>query len=752
MNKSSLSITDMHCASCAAQIEKAVGRLVGVAKITVNFATEKAYLEFDSEKVALDQIIAEIKKLGYSANSNEPDRENPKNHQMDHSEHLKAESQSHVRHRLSKTIIAGTVGISMMVAINLPLDENVRRFIHYLMIIITFLILAFPGREFFVAGIPPFLKRGMANMDTLIAIGTGTAFVYSTIITVFKPETGDIYFEIAVIIIALILLGRYLEALAKSKAGEAIKKLLELGAKQARVIKNGQEVMVPIDQVEIGDEIAVKPGEKIPVDGQIINGHSSVDESIVSGESLPIEKTVDDQVIGASINGAGHFIFRATKVGQETMLAQIAKMVEEAQSSKAPIQKLVDKVSLYFVWTVLIIALGTFLVWIFVLDKTLAAALIPTVTVLIIACPCALGLATPVSIMVGTGRGATIGILIKNAESLEKMSKITTLLFDKTGTITKGKPEVTDYFESQKSLPKAHLPLAEAKKFKILEMIAAVEKASEHPLADAIVRYAKTQDVETKHVSFVSIKNFYAEKGKGVRAEIGSDQVFVGTLRYLKENKIDQNDELIEKSKNLAREGKTVIFTAVNKKMVALAAIADQIKDSSKMAIELIHRQKIQTMLLTGDNPTVAQAIAKNVGIDKVKAEVLPEDKLKEIQNLKATGHFVAMVGDGVNDAPALAGADVGIAMGTGTDVAIESGDVILVKGDLMKVEEAIKLSRATNNNIKQNLFWAFFYNVVAIPVAAFGLLNPIIASGAMALSSISVILNALRLKRIRLK
>ncbi len=746
-HKANLEITGMHCASCSVQIENRLKKMDGIESISVNYANASANVEFDTKKIDLAKIKAEFKELGYEATGSEEmiggdmdsmDHSKMNHNGEDHSMHAKAEGKAEIKKRLYKIVFSAVVGILMLVMMMiLKLDSLTFKYIY---LVATLFVMIFSGAEFYKVGIPNFVKHGMATMDTLIALGTLSAFLYSSYVVIFLSE-GAIYFETAVFIIALILLGRYLEALAKSRASDAISKLLELGAKEARVLKNKKEVMVPIDQVIVGDIIVVKPREKVPTDGEVVFGSTSVDESIVTGESVPVEKMIGDKVIGASVNQSGAFKFRATNVGSNTMLSQIAKLVKEAQGSKAPIQRIVDKVSLYFVWGVIIVAILTFVVWFFVLGNTFVISLIPAVTVLIIACPCALGLATPMSIIVGTGKGAAEGILIKNAESLEKISKVKTIVFDKTGTITEGKPTVNQVMFDKSS------DLGEKK---ILEFAGSVENSSEHPLALAVVNFVKEKNIMIKDAD-----KFDSERGAGAKAEVLGKEVMVGKLDYLLKNKASIDQKLESDAKALQEKGNTVIYLSVDKTVVAIFSISDNIKKSSKDVIKLLHKKGIESVLLTGDNTSIANKVAKSVGIDKVYAEVSPKEKLEIIKDIKKDlpeEKLVSMVGDGVNDAPALAVADVGLAMGTGTDVAIEAGDVVLVHGDLLKATEAIALSSATNSNIKQNLFWAFFYNTVAIPIAVFGLLNPIIASGAMAFSSISVVLNALRLKKTKLK
>jgi Cu+-exporting ATPase len=758
------SIKGMHCASCAVQIERALKKQ-GFKNANLNFVSKKLSLEGNSDLIPKVKEI--VKKLGYEVHPIEHTEHSEHHRQLDsshpasrstgrhssdqslpdHSQHAQPEENQQIRQRLTKVAVAGSIGLLLLVFSLTP--ESVLK--DYLALILAAFILTWAGREFFTAGIPPFIRSGYANMDTLIALGTGTAFLYSSYVVLFDAE-GGLYFETAVLIITLILLGRYLEAIAKKRAGDAIRKLLELGAKEATILKNGKEVKIPISQVKRGDKIVVKPGEKVPVDGEVLEGETSIDESIVTGESLAVEKGVGDQVIGATINQNGRIVFKAEKVGKDTLLAHIAKMVEDAQSSKAPIQKLVDIISLYFVWGVLVIAVATFLIWVLVVDASFAISIVATVAVLIIACPCALGLATPTSIMVGTGRGAQLGILIKNAESLEKMNKITSIVFDKTGTLTQGKPKVTDikFYKVPKDaradfVLQGKNPGTKGYEDRVLQLSASLELSSSHPLSQAAVNHAKD-----KQLPFLKTRKVENIKGKGIIGEVEGKIVLIGTRRLFREKRILRCAELEKEAKRLENQGKTVNFIAIDKKERAIMAIADTLRKDSVQAVKNLQRQGIETIMATGDNQPTAEAIAKSAGIDKVYSQVLPEDKLDIIKKLQKKGKFVAMVGDGVNDAPGLAAADVGIALGTGTDVAIETGDVTLMAGDIAKVEKAIELSRATTANIKQNLFWAFIYNTLAIPLAASGFLSPVIASAAMALSSISVVLNALRLKRFR--
>jgi Cu+-exporting ATPase len=573
-------------------------------------------------------------------------------------------------------------------------------------------------------------------MDVLIAMGTSAAYFYSAYNAFFQNTAGggmkDLYFESAVVIITLILLGKYFEAIAKDRTSDAIKKLIGLQPKTARVLIGDIEKDIPIEEVSLGDMIIVRPGERIPVDGTIIEGNSSIDESMLTGESIPVDKKAGDSVVGASINKLGTFKFKATKIGKDTVLSQIIKMVEDAQGSKAPIQKIADKVSGIFVPIVVVIAAVTFLIWYFLIGD-LTMGFISMVAVLVIACPCALGLATPTAIMVGTGKGAENGILIKGGEHLEKAYKIDIVVLDKTGTITNGKPEVTDIV----SLGNMH-------EKEILKIAARVEKKSEHPLAEAIYEKGKAEfDV------LQDPDDFSAIPGRGVKATLGSDTILLGTRKLMKENNIsiDKNEDTMV---TLENQGKTVMIVAVNNELQAVIAVADTIKQNSKAAIKELEELGIEVYMLTGDNQRTAQAIAGQVGINNIISEVLPENKAEEIKKLQKAGKIVAMVGDGINDAPALAVADTGMALGTGTDVAIEAADITLMRGDLRAIPASIRLSKKTMNKIKQNLFWAFFYNVIGIPIAALGLLNPMIAGAAMAFSSVSVVTNSLSLKRFK--
>lgn len=727
----------MTCASCVNHIQGDVGGLKGVHHAQVNFATNRAEVMFEEDQISTDDIIQQIKKTGYRAKLVSDDSQSSAHdgkemdhskmdHGEDHSKHVGPESDSEINDKKYKVAFGALASIVLTLldfVFDIPYEG-------YVMFSITLLVLLYTAREFFTKGIPTLIFRGRPNMDTLVSLGISAAFLYSSY-NVFFTDIHANYFMDAAFISTFIMIGRYLEAKAKGSASQAIRKLLQLSAKVAhRVIKKGTTEDVPIDQVKKGDILLVKPGEKIPVDGLLTEGNATIDESMVTGESIPVDKQKGDGVIGATVNGNTVITISAERVGKETMLAQMVKMVEQAQMSKAPIQKLVDLISQYFVWVVIAIAVVTFLGWFFATGD-LSKALISTVAVLIIACPCALGLATPISIVVGSGKGAEMGILLKKAESLEKVHKMTVICFDKTGTITKGHPEVQTFDVT-----------ADQDKNSVLEISQALEQHSEHPLAESILEYCKQKKIKTAEVT-----NFKAITGKGVRGKLKGKSYSLGSSSYMKSLKISLKDEQ-QMIDALHAEGQTVLMVADEKKLLGYFGVQDGVKETSKQAIELLHKRGIKTIMMTGDNQQVAEAIAKQVGIDEVLAEVSPEGKTKKIKELKKAGEIVAMVGDGINDSPALATADIGIAMGTGTDIAIESGDIVLVKGDLLKAVEAIELSEATLRNIKQNLFWAFVYNTVGIPVAALGFLNPIFSSFAMAFSSISVVLNALRLKR----
>ena len=723
----------MSCAACAAKIEKKLNKLEGVKTAAVNLAAEKAVVEFESSKIKAFELIKTIETLGYKAEQEEEagqDRE-------------KEQREKEINKLRRELVISAVLSSPLILAMVLTLINLDIAFLHneWFQLILATPIQFIIGYRFYKNSYYA-LKAKSANMDVLIAMGTSAAYFFSIYHAFFVPVPAhgemvmkELYFEASAVIITLILLGKYLEAVAKGKTSEAIKKLMGLQAKTARIIRDGNEVDIPIAEVEVGDIVVVRPGEKIPVDGIITEGNSSVDEAMLTGESLPVEKNIGDAVIGATINKYGTFKFRATKVGKDTVLSQIIKMVEDAQGSKAPIQKIADQVAGVFVPVVLVIALGTFLVWYFLISggQDITPAIISSVAVLVIACPCALGLATPTAIMVGTGKGAENGILFKGGEHLERTYKIDTIVLDKTGTITKGQPEVTDI-----------LPLGKMAVEEILTLAAITEKKSEHPLGVAIYENAK------KHFSDIADPDrFEALPGRGVTVAIGDKVLDIGTRKMMREKNLDIDPIELAIAK-FEDEGKTAMLFAVNGVMEAIIAVADTLKENSVEAINELKRMGIEVYMITGDNLRTANAIAKQVGITKVLAEVLPENKAEEVEKLKSQGKIVAMVGDGINDAPALATADIGMAIGTGTDVAIEAADVTLMRGDLRSIPSAIRLSKKTMNKIKQNLFWAFIYNIIGIPFAALGLLSPIIAGGAMAFSSVSVVTNSLSLKRFK--
>ncbi|MEL7565739.1 MAG: copper-translocating P-type ATPase [Dehalobacterium sp.] len=731
-NQLSLKISGMSCAACSARIEKVLHKIDGVEKAAVNLAAETAKVEYDSSKVKTADIIKAIEDLGYSAErAEEVSRDREKEQRERETKRLRRE-----------LIISAILSSPLILAMILTLIRVDAPYLHneFFQLIIATPVQFIIGFRFYKNAFYA-LRAKSANMDVLIAMGTLAAYFFS-LYNVFFQEImpgmamKDLYFEAAAVIITLVLLGKYLEAVAKGKTSEAIKKLMGLQAKTARVIRNGQETDIPVEEVEVGDIILVRPGEKVPVDGKIIEGNSSLDESMLTGESLPVEKKAGDSVIGATINKFGTFKFQATKIGKDTALSQIIKMVEDAQGSKAPIQKIADQVSGVFVPVVMGIALLTFLIRYFGIDQgqNITPALVSAVSVLVIACPCALGLATPTAIMVGTGKGAEKGILIKGGEHLEMAYKINAVILDKTGTITKGEPAVTDI-----------ISIDGTDSEEILKLAVAAEKNSEHPLGVAIYEKGKA---DLKSIS--DPEKFEAIPGRGVLAVIGGANVYLGTRKLMMENNIPLNDVEATVAR-LEEEGKTAMLMAVNNTLRGVIAVADTVKENSQDAISDLQKMGIKVYMITGDNKRTAQAIAKQVGIDHVLAEVLPEKKAEEVEKLKNAGMVVAMVGDGINDAPALATSDVGMAIGTGTDVAMEAADITLMRGDLRSIPMAIRLSRKTIRKIRQNLFWAFIYNVIGIPIAAAGLLNPIFAGGAMAFSSVSVVTNSLSLKRVKL-
>lgn len=803
-----LPLTGMSCASCAAKIEKGLAGVEGVSKATVNFAAEKATVVFNPNQTDLSRLIDRVKDLGYGAKSEKvvlpvkgmtcASCVNKVERALRSPKGVIQASVNFATERASVEYVPGEVTVRDLkkaveeagyevlevteedvvekekLARQAELLKLKQKFVMGAALLVPILILMYGGSflekwvglsmetNFFVqfllatpvqfwagwqfyVGFWKAARHKTSDMNTLIAVGTSAAYFYSLIVTfvphriMVKGLMMDVYYDTSAAIIVLILLGRFLEARAKGRTSEAIKKLIGLQPKTARVVRNGNELDIPVDEVVPGDMIVVRPGEKIPVDGAVKEGYSSVDESMVTGESIPVEKKIGDSVIGATINKTGTFKFEATRVGKETVLSQIVRLVQEAQGSKPPIARMVDVIASYFVPIVIAIAAITFIIWLaWGPHPAFTYAFLNFIAVLIIACPCALGLATPTSIMVGTGKGAENGILIRGAEALEIAHRLDTIVLDKTGTLTKGEPSVTDVVESAPFIGT-----------EILTLAASAEKGSEHPLGEAIVRKAKEEGL-----TLFETRDFQAIAGHGIEATIDSKKIFLGNLRMMEEKKISL-DGLAERAEQLSGEGKTPMFLAVDGKGAGIIAVADTLKDNSKTAVSTLHRMGLEVVMLTGDNQRTAKAVANQIGIDRVIAEVVPERKAEEVRRLQTEGKKVGMVGDGINDAPALAQADVGIAIGTGTDVAIESSDITLIGGDLRGVVTAIALSKATIRNIKQNLFWAFAYNTILIPVAAgvlfpfFGvLLNPIFAAGAMAFSSVTVVSNALRLRR----
>ncbi len=726
--KESFSISGMHCAACSQRIEKAIKKLSGVSSVNVNLATDKASVEFDETIVSREKIEKTVEDTGYKVVR----EETTVNEQM--SKHHGMSVREHEVMALRRLFLLSLVLSLPIFVLSFP------EWFGVMVPNIVLLALATPvqfivGYRFY-QGTYTALKSGSASMDTLIAVGTSAAYIYSAIVTL-APGFGDyVYFDSAALIITFIILGKWLEAITKGRASAAITKLMGLQPKTALVVRKGKEIDIPVEDIAVGDIVIVKPGQKIPVDGVVLSGSSSVDESMVTGESIPVEKNKGDTVIGGTINKHGSFRFKATKVGKDTVLAQIIQLVEEAQGSKAPIQRLADTVSGYFVPAVILIAIAAFFVW-YIAGQSFVFSLSVFISVLIIACPCALGLATPTAIMVGTGKGAENGILIKSGEALENARRITTVVMDKTGTLTEGKPKVTDV-----------VALGKITRKDLLRYAAIAEKRSEHPLADAILTKAREEKIAVPEAT-----KFEAIPGKGIIARYGKNEILLGNASLMARYKVALPD-----LGKLEGEGKTVMILAVDKKTVGLIAVADTLKKSSKEAVHSLKSMGKEVVMITGDNSKTADAIAKQLGIDYSLAEVLPQEKEKEIEKLQAKGKIVAMIGDGINDAPALAKADLGIAIGAGTDVALETGEIVLMKSDLMDAVRAIKLSSYTMKKIKQNLFWAFFYNSVGIPIAA-GilypftglLLNPIIAGAAMAFSSVSVVSNSLLMKRYKM-
>ena len=736
-------IEGMSCASCAMTIENAVSKIPGVDKASVNLATEIMTVEAN-DSVTPEDIAKVVDGVGYSAR--------PRGKSVEEElEEKNEKKEAHLREMKRNLTISAIftvpllfIAMADMVGIPMPAFLSpMQSPVSYALIQLALVLpIVWIGRRFFVDGFKA-LSKGHPNMDSLVALGTSAAFLYSLYGTYHVLEghahfAMNLYYESAGVILTLITLGKYFEDVSKGKTSMAIQTLVGLAPKMATVLRDGQEVEVPVEEVQVGDLIRVKPGEKVPVDGVVTEGNSTVDESMLTGESIPVSKAVGDEVIGASLNKTGSFILKATKIGKDTALSQIIQLVEQAQGSKAPIAKLADKVSGVFVPIVIVLALVSGLAWYFLGQESWVFALTITISVLVIACPCALGLATPTAIMVGTGKGAENGILLKSGEALEEANHVNMVVFDKTGTITNGTPVVTDVVTADSTDADALIRLA-----------ASLEVASEHPLGEAIVAKAKEQGA-----AFDEVTNFEAIPGFGIKGHVGETLVFLGNEKWMRENGL-ANVEMNEKANSFAEQGKTPLYIGYNDAVQGLIVVADTVKESSARAIQTLHEMGIQVAMMTGDHERTAQAIAAEVGIDRVFSEVLPQDKANYVSKLQEEGYIVAMVGDGINDAPALAQAQVGIAIGTGTDVAIESADAVLMKSDLMDVPAMLKLSRATIRNIKENLFWAFAYNIIGIPFAMgvlhlFGgpLLNPMIAGAAMSFSSVSVVLNALRLKR----
>ena len=735
MSKETFKIEGMSCAACAKAIERVTSRLDGVELSSVNFATESLTIEYDELKVTFEQINAAVEKAGFKIVVEEVDTKGKKQDEI-----------KSMKRRLIFSLIftIPLLYISMGHMIGLPLPSVLAPDTSPVAFAVAQIVLSLPvvitGYKFYTIGYSSLFK-GNPNMDSLIAIGTSAAFLYG-LYGAYRIILGDhsyvhsLYFESAAVIITLITCGKYLETVSRGKTSEAIKKLMGLSPKTALVVRDGVEEVIEIENVVVGDILIVKPGEKIPVDGVVIDGHTSVDESMLTGESIPIEKRAGDNVIGASINKNGTIKYQATKIGKDTVLSQIIHLVEEAQGTKAPIAKMADLIAGYFVPVVIVLALIASIAW-YMSGQGIAFSITIFVSVLVIACPCALGLATPTAIMVGTGKGAEYGVLIKSGVALETAHGLQTIILDKTGTITVGKPEVTDI----------HV-MVRMSKDKLLQIAASAEKGSEHPLGEAIVKAAREKQIE-----LLETEHFMALPGYGIEAKIEGEEVLLGNEKLIRERGMVEKESM-EISRGYAQEGKTPMFVVIGGQIAGLICVSDTVKESSKQAIEQLTKMGLEVVMLTGDNERTAQAIARQVGINTVRSDVLPEGKANEVKSFMDQGKKVAMVGDGINDAPALAMADVGIAIGSGTDVAMESADIVLMKSDLMDVATAIQLSKKTIVNIKENLFWAFIYNSIGIPVAMgvlyiFGgpLLNPMIAGAAMSLSSVSVVANALRLK-----
>ncbi|MHA1185692.1 MAG: heavy metal translocating P-type ATPase [Candidatus Heimdallarchaeota archaeon] len=730
-------VTGMTCATCAINVENALKKVEGVISVGVNLTTRKATIEYVPALVTILMLEKAIKDVGYDVEKTVEEDALSQRRRLERGERL------HYRNRLIFGII---LTIPIMIFGMIPFFM-MKSWQPYLMLGLTTPVYLFVGWPFFKSAFKA-VTHFTSNMDVLVTIGSSAAYFYSIVSLILG--TGEIYFESAAVILTALVLGKYLEAIAKGRTSDSIAKLLGLQAKTARVIRDGNEIDIPIDEVIVDDLVIVRPGEKVPVDGVIIEGNSAVDESMITGESLSVDKQAGDEVIGATLNKNGLLKFRAEKVGKETMLSQIIQAVEDAQGSKAPVQRLADKVAAIFVPVVLVIALVTLSIWLligglFSVTPILSSitvswythAILNTVAVLVIACPCALGLATPTGVMVGSGKGAELGILFKNAESLERTQDINTVLFDKTGTLTKGIPELTDAISFNDNFTDQD----------IIRLSASAEKGSEHSLGDAIVRAAVMKDLELSDP-----QNFTAIPGKGISAQVNDKEIILGNEALMIDNKILIEDKIRVKIEELQTNGKTVMIIVYDKELIGIIAVADVIKDSSIEAVRMLKELDIEVIMVTGDNERTAKAIAKQSGIDKVYAGVLPEEKVQVVKEVQQTGKIVGMVGDGINDSPALAQADIGFAVASGTDISIETSSVTLMRSDLTQVVDAIELSKSTLKIIKQNLWWAFFFNAIAIPVAAIGILNPMIAAAAMAFSSVFVVSNSLRLKRFKPK
>ncbi|PEQ32557.1 heavy metal translocating P-type ATPase [Bacillus thuringiensis] len=733
-DKAEFTVSGMTCAACANRVEKRLNKLDGVNKATVNFALESATVDFNPDEVNVNEMKSAITKLGYKLEVKPDDQDASTDHRLQEIERQK--KKFIISFILSFPLLWAMVShFSFTSFIYLP-DMLMNPWVQLALATpVQFII----GGQFYV-GAYKALRNKSANMDVLVALGTSAAYFYSVYLSIqsigSSEHMTDLYFETSAVLITLIILGKLFEAKAKGRSSEAIKKLMGLQAKTATVVRDGTEIKILIEEVVAGDIVYVKPGEKIPVDGEIVEGKSAIDESMLTGESIPVDKSIGDVVIGSTINKNGFLKVKATKVGRDTALAQIIKVVEEAQGSKAPIQRVADQISGIFVPVVVVIAIITFAVWmIFVTPGDFGGALEKMIAVLVIACPCALGLATPTSIMAGSGRSAEYGILFKGGEHLEATHRLDTVILDKTGTVTNGKPVLTDIIVADGFHEE-----------EILRLVGAAEKNSEHPLAEAIV-----EGIKEKKIDIPSSETFEAIPGFGIESVVEGKQLLIGTRRLMKKFNIDI-EEVSKSMEELEREGKTAMLIAIDKEYAGIVAVADTVKDTSKAAIARLKKMGLDVVMITGDNRQTAQAIAKQVGINHVIAEVLPEGKAEEVKKLQANGKKVAMVGDGINDAPALATANIGMAIGTGTDVAMEAADITLIRGDLNSIADAIFMSKMTIRNIKQNLFWALAYNALGIPIAALGFLAPWVAGAAMAFSSVSVVLNALRLQRVKLK